>query len=120
MPRSPGSGPQIFLPADPPRSWAAAGWWPPVIRWPPRPPPESWAPAGTRRGGGEPFVQPELARTIETMIAAERRARGRAEGIKAARDAFYRGEIAEAICAFHRQEGGLVTRGGLGGVRGGG
>ncbi len=73
-----------------------------------------YLPGGWPRAAGEPFVQPELARTIETMIAAERRARGRAEGIKAARDAFYRGEIAEAICAFHRQEGGLLTREDLG------
>ncbi|MBI3028467.1 MAG: gamma-glutamyltransferase family protein [Candidatus Rokubacteria bacterium] len=68
-----------------------------------------YLPEGRPRAAGERFVQPELARTIETMIAAERRARSRAEGIKAARDAFYRGEIAEAICAFHHQEGGLVT-----------
>ena len=73
-----------------------------------------YLPGGRPRAAGEPFVQSELARTIETMIAAERRARGRAEGIKAARDAFYRGEIAEAICAFHRQEGGLLTREDLG------
>ena len=68
-----------------------------------------YLPGGRPRVAGDRFVQPELARTIETMIAAERRARGRAEGIKAARDAFYRGEIAEAICAFHRREGGLLT-----------
>jgi len=68
-----------------------------------------YLPEGRPRAAGEPFVQPELARTIETMIAAERRARDRAEGIKAARDAFYRGEIADAICAFHRREGGLLT-----------
>ncbi len=71
-----------------------------------------YLPGGRPRAAGEPFVQPELARTIETMIAAERRAasRGRAHAIRAARDAFYRGEIAEAICAFHRKEGGLLTR----------
>jgi len=69
-------------------------------------------PGGRPRAAGERFVQPELARTIEIMIAAERRAagRGRVQSISAARDAFYRGEIAEAICAFHRQEGGLLTR----------
>ena len=71
-----------------------------------------YLPGGRPRAAGERFVQPELARTIEIMIAAERRAagRGRAHGIRAARDAFYKGEIAEAICAYHRQEGGLLTR----------
>ncbi len=69
-----------------------------------------YLPGGRPRAAGERFVQPELARTIEVMIGAERRARGRAEGIRAARDAFYRGEIAETISAFHRQEGGLLAR----------
>ncbi|MBI2154047.1 MAG: gamma-glutamyltransferase [Candidatus Rokubacteria bacterium] len=71
-----------------------------------------YLPGGRPRAAGERFVQPELARTIEIMIAAEQRAagRGRAHGIRAARDAFYKGEIAEAICAYHRQEGGLLTR----------
>ena len=68
-----------------------------------------YLPGGRPRAAGERFVQPELAGTIEAMIAAERRARGRAEGIQAARDAFYRGEIAETICAFHRREGGLLA-----------
>ncbi|MBI4591277.1 MAG: gamma-glutamyltransferase family protein [Candidatus Rokubacteria bacterium] len=78
-----------------------------------------YLPGGRPRAAGERFVQAELARTIETMIAAERRAlsRGRAQAIGAARDAFYTGEIAEAICAFHRQEGGLLTREDLGPFR---
>lgn len=61
---------------------------------------------------GARFVQSELARTIETMMKAERWAegQGRAQAIRAARDAFYKGEIAEAICEFHRGEGGLLSR----------
>jgi gamma-glutamyltranspeptidase/glutathione hydrolase len=71
-----------------------------------------YLPGGRPRAAGERFVQAELAKTIEAMIAAECRAqgRGRADGIRAARDAFYTGEVAEAICAFHRQEGGLLAR----------
>lgn len=71
-----------------------------------------YLPGGRPRAPGGLFVQPELARTIETMMDAERRAarRGRVEGIRAARDAFYAGPIAEAICRFHAQEGGLLTR----------
>jgi len=44
-------------------------------------------------------------------VAAEGRARahGRAPAIHAARDAFYKGEIAERIADFHAREGGLLT-----------
>src|SRR5262249_31133352 len=66
-------------------------------------------------GGGPPapgelFVQEELAETIKLMIEGEMRARrrGRARAIRAARDVFYKGEIAQRIAAFHRQEGGLL------------
>jgi gamma-glutamyltranspeptidase/glutathione hydrolase len=52
-----------------------------------------------------------MADTIKVMIAAETGARrGRVAGIRAARDAFYKGEIAERIVAFHAREGGLLTR----------
>jgi gamma-glutamyltranspeptidase/glutathione hydrolase len=69
-----------------------------------------YLPGGRPRAAGEAFVQADLARTIEIMIAAERGAAGagRAGAIRAARDAFYRGEIARAIVAFHEQEGGLL------------
>lgn len=67
--------------------------------------------------GGEPpppghlFVQGELADTIALMVAAEARAPGRdrAAGIRAARDAFYKGEIARRIAAHHAREGGLLA-----------
>jgi len=60
---------------------------------------------------GERFVESELAETLRAMVHAEAKARGRgrAEAIAAARDAFYTGEIAAAICAYHRREGGLLT-----------
>ncbi|MFQ5519828.1 MAG: gamma-glutamyltransferase family protein [Candidatus Methylomirabilia bacterium] len=60
---------------------------------------------------GERLVQSELARTLRLMAEAEHLAagRGRAEAILAARDQFYKGEIARAICDYHREHGGLLT-----------
>ena len=59
---------------------------------------------------GDTFRQPDLADTIETMAHAEDRASGdREAGLQAARDAFYRGDIAARIAAHHRAEGGLLT-----------
>ena len=59
---------------------------------------------------GDPIVQSELAETIKLMIAGERaaRRRGRARAIRAARDVFYKGEIAQRIAAYHAREGGLL------------
>jgi gamma-glutamyltranspeptidase/glutathione hydrolase len=37
------------------------------------------------------------------------RARGRAGAIRAARDAFYKGDIAKRIAEYHAREGGLLT-----------
>jgi len=59
---------------------------------------------------GEVLVQRELAETLRRMAAAERRAGGsRADGIRAARDEFYRGETARLIAEFHRREGGPLA-----------
>jgi gamma-glutamyltranspeptidase/glutathione hydrolase len=59
---------------------------------------------------GEVLVQSELAQTLRRMAAAERKAGGsRADGIRAARDEFYRGETARLIDEFHRREGGPLT-----------
>jgi len=57
-------------------------------------------------------VQAELAATIKEMVAAEQQARGRgrAGAIRAARDAFYKGDIAGRIADYHAREGGLLTR----------
>ena len=61
---------------------------------------------------GERFVQTDWARTLTFLADEDRRARvgGRSAGLAAARDAFYRGDVAERIVAYHRQEGGLLTR----------
>jgi gamma-glutamyltranspeptidase/glutathione hydrolase len=51
---------------------------------------------------GDLFIQPEWAETMSLLVEAERKAArgGRLAALRAARDVFYRGEIAKAICAF--------------------
>ena len=60
---------------------------------------------------GEIFRQPDLARTLRAMVAAEasQSKKGRAAGIDAVRDYFYRGEIARKIGAFVKENGGLLS-----------
>jgi len=63
---------------------------------------------------GERFVQPDLADTLSAMADAEAEvlAAGgsRTDGLTAVRDYFYEGPIADAIVAFHEEEGGLFSR----------
>ena len=69
-----------------------------------------YLPGGAPPAPGQLFVQSELADTIELMTRAEARAGGgRSAGIRAARDVFYKGEVARRIAEFHRREGGLMT-----------
>ncbi len=68
-------------------------------------------PDGKAPRPGEIFRQPDLARTIRAMIAAEKTARprnDRAAGLEAVRNYFYRGEIARKIDAFSRENNGLL------------
>jgi gamma-glutamyltranspeptidase/glutathione hydrolase len=59
---------------------------------------------------GERFVQSDLAATLQYMSDQEEAAGGsRGEGLKAAYDAFYRGDIARTICDYHRENGGFLT-----------
>jgi len=62
---------------------------------------------------GELFRQPDLARTLRRLVAAEKQAlaagKSRKEAILAANDLFYRGELAKELVAAVRQEGGLWT-----------
>jgi gamma-glutamyltranspeptidase/glutathione hydrolase len=80
---------------------------------------ESWPsskrvymPNGRAPEAGEIFRQPDLARTLRAMVAAERKALAegatRAKAIDAVRDYFYRGEIAHKIDEYSRQNGGLL------------
>jgi len=57
---------------------------------------------------GEVFRQPDLAKTMQYMADQEKRAarKGRKAGLQAARDAFYKGDIARAVTKFIEQEGG--------------
>src|SRR6202521_3347985 len=60
---------------------------------------------------GEVFRETDLAASLQYMVDEERAAapRGREAGLEAARDAFYRGDIARKIIAFMKQEGGLLS-----------
>lgn len=61
---------------------------------------------------GEPFVQADLGRTLQYMADQDRAAAaksGRLAGLTAARDAFYKGDIAATIVRFHRENGGWMT-----------
>jgi gamma-glutamyltranspeptidase/glutathione hydrolase len=75
------------------------------------------------RGGrppavGELFVQPALGATLRRLAEADGSARGhRAAGIAAARDRFYRGDVAKMIGAFSERVGGLLRASDLAGFR---
>jgi len=62
---------------------------------------------------GELFRQPELAATLEKLVAAERDAlaagKPRRDAILAAYERFYRGDIARELVAAVRAQGGLFT-----------
>jgi len=56
---------------------------------------------------GETIKLPTLARTLRRMVEAERAAKlkGRAAGIQAARDLFYKGDLAREMIAFLKKNG---------------
>ena len=62
---------------------------------------------GTPYVAGDMIALPDLARTLTTMIEAERAAGagGREAGIVAARDAFYKGDIARRMVGFLQEHG---------------
>jgi gamma-glutamyltranspeptidase/glutathione hydrolase len=64
-------------------------------------------PDGSEYKPGETIKLPTLARTLKRMVEAERAAkgRGRAAGIVAARDRFYKGDIAKEMVAFLEKHG---------------
>jgi gamma-glutamyltranspeptidase / glutathione hydrolase len=67
---------------------------------------------------GDLFVQPALAGTLRRLVEADSEARGhRVAGIAAARERFYRGDIAAAIGAFSERLGGLLRAADLAGYR---
>ena len=67
-------------------------------------------PNGQAPRAGELFVQTDLADSLQYMADQEAAVGGdRSAGLQAARDAFYRGDIARAITAYHEDNGGLLT-----------
>ena len=64
-------------------------------------------PDGSQYLPGETIKLPTLARTLKRMVDAERGAkgRGRTAGIVAARDRFYKGDIAKEMVAFLQKHG---------------
>ena len=59
---------------------------------------------------GQPLRQPQLGATLQALIDAERACSGsRLDGIAAAREAFYRGPIAETIVQCAQSVGGLFS-----------
>jgi len=64
-------------------------------------------PDGSQYQPGETIKLPALARTLRRMVEAERAARskGRTAGIVAARDRFYKGDIAAEMVAFLQTHG---------------
>jgi len=72
---------------------------------------EVFLPDGKPPKVGDLFVQRDLARTLQYMADEEaaHAKEGRVAGLHAARDAFYRGDIAAAIARYHREHEGWVT-----------
>jgi len=75
-------------------------------------------PGGRAPAVGELFAQPALAGTLRRLVEADAQGRGhRIAGIAAARERFYRGDIAAAIGAFSERLGGLLRASDLAGYR---
>ncbi|HWQ54130.1 MAG TPA: gamma-glutamyltransferase [Bryobacteraceae bacterium] len=70
----------------------------------------AYFPGGTSPKRGEIATYPDLARTMRKLVEAERAAapQGRRAALKAARDRFYKGDIAREMARFSEENGGLV------------
>jgi gamma-glutamyltranspeptidase/glutathione hydrolase len=77
--------------------------------WPTRT--EAYAKDGDFPGVGDRLQQSALARTFERLIEVERanEGKGREQAIQAAREFFYKGEIAEEIVDFVQSNGGFLS-----------
>ncbi len=78
---------------------------------------ECFLPDGRIPEVGDLLVQRDLAATLQYMADEEHAAAkgGRESGLAAARDAFYKGDIAQMMVAFQRENGGWLTAGDLAG-----
>ncbi len=83
---------------------------------------EHYYPGGHIPAVGEMFRQPNLARTLRTIVAAEKttfeRTHDRRAAIRAGRDVFYKGDIANRIVEANRQAGGVFALDDLSGYHG--
>jgi gamma-glutamyltranspeptidase/glutathione hydrolase len=71
---------------------------------------EVFLPNGEPPAVGDVFVQTDLANTFQYLVDEEKSAGDNREaGLNAARDAFYKGDIAEKIVRFHQENGGWMT-----------
>ena len=68
-----------------------------------------YLPNGHPPKAGEILKNPDLARTLKKLVEAEKanKSKGRHEALKAARDRFYKGDIARTLAAFSEANGGL-------------
>ena len=68
-----------------------------------------YLPNGRAPKAGEILKNPDLARTLRKLVEAEKanQSKGRHEALKAARDRFYKGDIARDLAAFSEANGGL-------------
>src|SRR5258708_27415391 len=69
-----------------------------------------YQPDGKHWREGDIFKNLQLARTLDRVVEAERQAagQGREAGLKAARDRFYKGDIAHEMARFSEENGGLM------------
>ena len=76
-------------------------------------------PGGKPPQPGDIFVQTDLARSLQYMADEEKRAsgKGRAAGLAAAHAAFYQGDIARTITAYHAKNGGWLSMEDMGAFR---
>ncbi len=83
---------------------------------------KTYYPGGRVAEVGEIFRQPNLARTLRAIVAAERaefeKTHDRKRAIRAGRDAFYTGDIARRIAAADREAGGVFAYEDLAGYHG--
>jgi gamma-glutamyltranspeptidase/glutathione hydrolase len=68
-----------------------------------------YMPTGTPPKPGDIFKNTDLARTLKKIVEAEKgaKAQGRHAALKAARDRFYKGDIARELAKFSEENGGL-------------
>jgi len=72
-----------------------------------------YLPDGKLPKAGDVFCNRDLARTLRNLVEAEQanKAKGRHEALRAARDRFYKGDIARELASFSEANGGLFRYG---------